>query len=66
MWPRHHHVATACVVFLDYMDQQFFSVDNVYINYDADSDTHQLSPRLFDIGSFMYGTMLNLAASPPT
>jgi hypothetical protein len=52
------------VVFLDNLSRQLVRVDNVHIALQPDSTAHRLSPGEFDLGSFMFGTMLDLTTSP--
>jgi hypothetical protein len=59
-------VSTTTTVFIDKLGRQFIRVDNVYIALRPDSDLHRPSPYEFDLGHFMFGTMLDLTMTPPT
>jgi len=54
------------VVFLDNLSRLLVHVDSVHIALRPDSTAHRLSPGEFDLGSFMFGTMLDLTTSPST
>jgi hypothetical protein len=54
------------VVFLDNLSHQLVRVDSVHIALRPDSTAHRLSPSEFDLGSFMFGTLLTLTTSPST
>jgi hypothetical protein len=61
-----HPNTSAMVVFLDNLSRLLVCVDNVHITLRPDSTAHRLSPGEFDLGSFMFGTMLDLTTSPST
>jgi hypothetical protein len=54
------------VVFLDNLGREFLHVDNVYIAAKPNTELHRLSPSEFDVGHFMFDTMLDLTTSPPS
>ena len=54
------------VVFLDKLSHQLVYVDKVHITLWPDSNIHRLSPGEFDLGHFMFGTMLDLTMAPST
>jgi hypothetical protein len=45
---------------------QLIRVDSVYITLRPDSSMQRLSPGEFDLGNFMFGTMLDLTTTPST
>ena len=54
------------MVFIDNLSHQLIRVDNVHIALHPDSNLHHLSPREFDLGHFMLGTMLDLTTTTPS
>ena len=65
-WMQGRPITSATVVFLDNLSRQLVCVDSVHIALRHDSTVHRLSPSEFDLGSFMFSTMLNLTTSPTT
>jgi hypothetical protein len=60
-WLLQCQIATATVVFFDNLGRLLARVDNVNIGLLPDSDIHHLSPGVFDLGAFVFGSMLDLA-----
>ena len=65
-WLQGRPIASAMVVFLNNLSHQLVRVDSVHIALRPGSTAHHLSPGEFDLGSFMFGTMLDLTMSPTT
>jgi hypothetical protein len=59
-------MSSTTVIFVDNLSHQLTRIDNVYIALRPDSDLHRLSPGEFDMGHFMFGTMLDLMTTPST
>lgn len=59
-------VLPTTVFFIDNLGRQLLRVDNVCIALRLDSNLHRLSPDEFDMGNFMFGTMLYLMMTPST
>ena len=53
-------IPSTTVVFLDNLSRQLVRIGNVHIALRPDSNIHRLSPGEFDLGHFMFGTMLDL------
>jgi hypothetical protein len=51
-------VSSTMVIFINNLGHQLIHADNVYIALRPDSNLHQLWPNEFDMGNFMFGTML--------
>lgn len=54
------------LVFIDNLNHQLVRVDDIHITLCLDSNLHRLSPGEFDLGHFMFGTMLDLTMTPST
>jgi hypothetical protein len=54
------------MVFLDNLGRLLAYVDSVNIGLLPDSDIHHLSLGAFDLGAFIFGSMLDLTTSPAT
>jgi hypothetical protein len=52
------------VVFFNNLGHLLTRVDSVNIGLLPDSDIHRLSPGAFDLGAFVFGSMLDLMTSP--
>jgi hypothetical protein len=53
----------ATMVFLDNLSRLLACVDSVNIGLLPDSDIHRLSLGVFDLGAFIFGSMLDLTTS---
>lgn len=65
-WPHASKVSSTTTIFIDNLGHQLIHIDNVYIALGPDSGLHRLSPNEFDMGHFMFGTMLDLTTTPST
>jgi hypothetical protein len=54
------------VIFINNLGRQLIHVDNIYITLRPDSNLHRLLPDEFDMGNFMFSTMLDLTMTPST
>nr|AWA44959.1 hypothetical protein LOC101753448 [Saccharum spontaneum] len=58
-WPQRRPITSTTVVFIDNLSRQLVRVDNVNIALRPGSDAHHLSPGEFDLGHFMFGSILD-------
>ena len=65
-WLQGCPITSETIVFLDNLSHQLIRVDSVHIALRPDSTEHRLLPGEFDLGYFMFGTMLDLTMSPST
>ena len=65
-WLQGSTIPSTMVVFIENLSRQLIRVDNVHIALRPNSNVHHLSPREFDLGHFMFGTMLDLTTTPST
>jgi hypothetical protein len=65
-WPQRRPITYTTVVFIDNLSRQLVRIDNVNITLRPGFDAHRLSPGEFDLGHFMFGSMLDLTTSPST
>jgi hypothetical protein len=54
------------VVFLDNLGYLLARIDIVDIGLLLGTDVHHLSPDTFDLGAFVFGSIIDLTTSPPT